>query len=92
MRAHGAVDAEPVAVGALTFARGLACVHSMRTLEAQRGRGFASRALSALAKAANVRTVQHMFLQVEEDSTAARKLYAKLGFEILWRYRYWSPA
>jgi GNAT superfamily N-acetyltransferase len=83
------VDSVPVSVGALTFARGLACVHSMRTTEAQRGRGYAGRVLGALGHAALQRGVQRVFLQVEEDSAAARGLYAKLGFTTLWRYRYW---
>jgi len=83
------VDGVPVAVGALTFARGLACVHSMRTVEALRGRGYARSILGAMAHAARQRGVQSLFLQVEEESAAACALYGKLGFTTLWRYRYW---
>lgn len=85
LRAEGA----PVAVGALTFARGLACVHSMRTHDAQRGRGHGRQVLGALVEAAHARGMSHVFLQVEEDNAAARALYTKLGFTTLWRYRYW---
>ena len=83
-------DGEAVAVGALTFAHGLACLHSMRTVEAQRGRGYGRSIVGALGQAARERGVEHVFLQVEESADAARALYQKLGFKELWRYRYWK--
>jgi N-acetylglutamate synthase len=86
------VDGTPVAVGALTFARGLACVHSMRTTEAARGRGYGRRVLTSLALAAADRGAQSIILQVEEVGSAARALYASAGFEVLWRYRYWRQS
>ena len=84
------VEAAPVAVGALTFSHGLACLHSMRTAEQHRCRGYGRSLVLALAQAARARGVQHMFLQVEEAAGPARALYDKLGFTTLWRYRYWK--
>lgn len=86
------VDGNPAAVGALTFAYGLASLHSMRTAEHQRCRGYGHRIVLELAQAARARGIQHMFLQVEETATPARALYDRLGFTTLWRYRYWKRA
>ena len=79
-----------VAIGTASFAFGWASVHGMRTLAHARGRGFASRILATLAAAALERGCARMFLQVEE-SNAARRLYERAGFAMVWRYRYWRP-
>ncbi|HKP62574.1 MAG TPA: GNAT family N-acetyltransferase [Polyangiales bacterium] len=84
------VDAAPVAVGALTFADGLASLHSMRTAESHRCRRHGRTLVLALAQAARARGVQQLFLQVEAAASPARALYDKLGFSTLWRYRYWK--
>lgn len=88
---YGAVreDARAVAVGAVSFGRGWAGVHGMRTLPACRGRGYAGAILAAFAAAALARGVRRMFLQVEE-ANPARGLYRRAGFEPVWRYRYWE--
>jgi len=82
------VDGVPVAVG-----RGVADgrwlgIYSMATLPAARGRGAARRILAALAQWAARRGATHAYLQVEEVSTVARRLYAELGFRPVYRYSY----
>ncbi|MEY4582037.1 MAG: hypothetical protein RL701_6740 [Pseudomonadota bacterium] len=80
---------QTVAVGAITFARGLGCVHGMRTLTEHRGHGHAQRVLDACARAALERRIQYLFLQVETENQAARAAYKRAGFQTLWRYSYW---
>jgi N-acetylglutamate synthase len=79
-----------VAVGAVTFARGLGCVHGMRTLPEHRGRRHAQRVLDACARAALSRQIDQLFLQVETENEAARAAYKRAGFTTLWRYSYWQ--
>jgi ribosomal protein S18 acetylase RimI-like enzyme len=79
-----------VAVGAVTFARGLGCVHGMRTLPEQRGHGHAHRILNACARSALALQIQYLFLQVETENQAARAAYRRAGFRTLWRYSYWQ--
>jgi ribosomal protein S18 acetylase RimI-like enzyme len=79
------------AVGAITFARGVGCIHGMRTLPERRGQGLAQRVLGACARAALGRRVEQLFLQVETDNQAARAAYKRAGFTTFWRYSYWQP-
>lgn len=80
---------EMAAVGAVSFAFGLACVHGMRTRAERRGRGLARHALGALVRAALQRGCSRVFLQVESDNQAALALYQRAGFSSLWEYSYW---
>jgi ribosomal protein S18 acetylase RimI-like enzyme len=82
-------QSEVVAVGAASFAHGLACVHGMRTRPEQRAQGYGARVLGALARAASTRGVEQLFLQVEADNQPALALYRRAGFATLWQYRYW---
>lgn len=84
------VGGETVAVGCGCFSHGWGSVHGMRTLPAQRGRGHATRIIHALQREARERGLARMFLQVEQGNAAARSLYARLGFEDAWAYRYWK--
>lgn len=79
-----------LAAGAGAFSHGWASVHGMRTEQAQRGRGLASRVLAAVAHEALARGIGRMFLQVEEGNAPALALYRRAGFETAWRYEYWS--
>ncbi|WP_243407408.1 GNAT family N-acetyltransferase [Frankia canadensis] len=81
-------DGVPVAVGrGVTDGRWLG-IYSMATLPAARGRGAARRVLGALARWAAHQGATHAYLQVEEVSTVARRLYAELGFRPVYRYSY----
>ena len=81
---------EAMAVGAASFAFGWASIHAMRTALEHRRRGLAGRILSALANDAIDRGYERMFLQVEDNNTGARSLYARAGFTTVWRYAYWQ--
>jgi ribosomal protein S18 acetylase RimI-like enzyme len=85
------VDGRVVAVGSAGLAHGWCGVHGMRTLSAWRGRGLASSILARLGRAAQARSLQRAFLQVEEANTGAQRLYARAGFAPAWVYEYWRP-
>jgi ribosomal protein S18 acetylase RimI-like enzyme len=82
----------PVASGTAAFSQGWASIHGMRTALSQRGRGMAGQILCSFADAAQARGLDRVFLQVEEDNTAARALYRRVGFATAWRYHYWRLA
>ncbi|MDE2488348.1 MAG: GNAT family N-acetyltransferase [Alphaproteobacteria bacterium] len=77
------------AVGVVTFARGWAGVHGMRTAPAARRKGYARRILAALGRAAAARGIERIVLQVTEENPA-RILYRAGGFTRAWRYHYWG--
>jgi ribosomal protein S18 acetylase RimI-like enzyme len=79
-----------IAVGVAAFGHGWASIHGMRTDKARRGEGLAGRVLAGLAREAQVRGNDRVFLQVEEGNHGARSLYRRAGFESAWRYFYWS--
>ena len=76
------------AVGVMSFGRGWAGIHGMRTAPDQRGSGLASRVLASLGRVAQSRGVDRVFLQVEE-ANPARSIYRRAGFSPVWRYHYW---
>jgi N-acetylglutamate synthase len=77
-----------VAVGRAVTETGWAGVFGMATRADARGRGAAREVLSALARWAADHGAEHMYLQVEYDNTAARRLYEHAGFTELCRYHY----
>lgn len=79
-----------LAVGVAAFGYGWASVHGMRTDLARRGEGLAGRVLAGLARSAQARRIEQVFLQVEEGNEVARSLYRRAGFQKAWRYFYWS--
>ena len=79
-----------VAVGCGSYSHGWASFHGMRTDMIQRGKGYAGRVLAGLAAEAEARGIRRAFLQVEEKNTGAQSLYRRAGFEVAWRYFYWS--
>ena len=86
------LDGAPVGAG-----RGVADgawfgVYSMATLPAARGRGAATAVIAALAGWAAGAGASRAFLQVEQQSTAARRIYAALGFLPVYRYTYRQKA
>jgi ribosomal protein S18 acetylase RimI-like enzyme len=83
------LNGQSVAAGTAAFSQGWCSIHGMRTLPAHRGRGLAARVLAGLADAATERTLERVFLQVEEGNTAALALYRRAGLATAWRYHYW---
>ena len=81
---------ETVAAGMGGFSHGWASVHGMRTAQHCRGRGLAGRVLATLAKAAQSRGIERIFLQVEASNASALALYRRAGFVTAWTYRYWK--
>ena len=83
-------DGRTVSVGCGSYRHGWASFHGMRSDQAHRGRGHAAGVLAGLAAEAQARGIRRAFLQVEEENTAAQSLYRRAGFEVAWRYFYWS--
>jgi len=77
------------AAGTASFSQGWVGIHGMRTVLAHRQRGMARAILAAVAQEGLRRGIEQVFLQVEEDNTGARALYAQHGFATAWRYQYW---
>ena len=63
-------------------------IYAMLTLPEQRRRGAARAALTALAESALADGIPELYLLVERENTAARNLYAHLGFKDLYDYHY----
>lgn len=89
MYAHVHQNGEPLAAGTSALSQGWASMHGMRTVPAARGRGLASAILVALARHARTQGMTEVFLQVEEENSAAQSLYRHAGFNTAWRYHYW---
>jgi len=79
---------EVIAVGRAVADAGWAGVFGMATLPHARGRGAATTVLAALARWAADHDAAHLYLQVECDNTAARRLYERAGFTEYCRYHY----
>jgi GNAT superfamily N-acetyltransferase len=75
-------------VGVMSFGRGWAGVHGMRTAPDQRGKGFAGQVLGALGRVAQARGIDRVSLQVEE-ANPARRIYRRAGLTPVWRDYYW---
>lgn len=84
------LQGQMVAMGSGGWGEGWVGVHGMRTAQAFRGQGLASRILAALGAAALGRGVARVFLQVDAASPA-RALYRRAGFSKAWVYEYWRP-
>ncbi|MGF7233414.1 MAG: GNAT family N-acetyltransferase [Frankia sp.] len=82
------VDGRPVAAGRGTLDAGWLGIYSMATLPEARGRGAATAVLGQLADWAAEAGATRAYLQVEEKSGPARRLYAGLGFRPVYRYSY----
>lgn len=62
---------------------------NIATQTTMRRRGAATTLLYYLAKWADKQGATQLYLQVETQNTNANALYAKLGFETLYRYQHW---
>ena len=82
-------DDQPLAAGTVSFSQGWTSIHGMRTVPSARGQGLASQILRGFAGLAAQRGLERVFLQVEDGNTSALALYARSGFQTVWRYHYW---
>jgi len=82
-------DGELAALAYGALDGGVMCFESVVTLERHRGRGLATRALSALIDWAATRGVQAVCLQMEATNERGQRLYRGLGLRReLYRYDY----
>jgi GNAT superfamily N-acetyltransferase len=86
--ATATLDGVPVGAGRGVLDGEWLGVYSMATLPAARGRGVATAVIAALAGWATGLGAGRAFLQVEESSVEARRLYAALAFVPVYRYTY----
>ena len=86
------VDGRVVAAGVGCFSHGWASVHGMRTALSHRGQGLAGNILGALAREAQARQIEPVFLQVDAANSPALALYSRAGFATAWTYEYWRKA
>ena len=77
-----------IAAGRAVTETGWAGVFGMATLPDARGKGAAREVLAALARWTATHGAAHLYLQVECDNIAARRLYEHAGFRELCRYHY----
>ncbi|WP_322754991.1 GNAT family N-acetyltransferase [Frankia sp. Cas3] len=81
-------DGVPVAVGRGVLDGDWLGVYSMATVPGARGRGAARAVLAGLVTWAADAGASRAYLQVEQTSAAARRLYGALGFRPVYRYSY----
>jgi N-acetylglutamate synthase len=86
--ARAVIGGEVVAVGRAVADTGWAGVFGMATLARARGGGAARGVLAALARWAETRRVDRMYLQAERDNVPALRLYQGAGFTEVCGYHY----
>jgi ribosomal protein S18 acetylase RimI-like enzyme len=79
---------QAVAVGRVSVAAGWAGITAVEVGTDHRRRGLGTAVTVALAQAATERGVDRTFLQVEDNNSAARALYARCGFRDAHAYHY----
>lgn len=88
------VGLQDIAVGYIWFLTELvdgvrqAFICDFLIYENYRGRGYGQSALSQMEKKASELMCSESILFVEEDNTAARKLYSKCGYNMVRRHNY----
>lgn len=82
------IDDQPAAVGLGVVEAGWLGIFCMGTAPAFRRRGAARAILRTLALWAQLQGAEHVYLQVMNSNSAARPLYASIGFETLYHYHY----
>ncbi len=82
------IDNQPAAVGLGVVEAGWLGIFCMGTAPVFRRRGAARAILRTLAIWAQMQGADHTYLQVMDQNSAARPLYAGIGFETLYHYHY----
>jgi ribosomal protein S18 acetylase RimI-like enzyme len=83
-----AAGGQAAAIGRVSVAAGWAGITAVEVAAGHRRQGLGAAVTAALARAAAERGVDQIFLQVEEDNSAARALYARCGFRDAHTYHY----
>jgi ribosomal protein S18 acetylase RimI-like enzyme len=91
-RLEGAAASAAAGAALAVAGSGWAGLTAVHTLPAQRRRGVAQSLLGALTAWAIGQDAAQLYLQVEADNAAARKLYTGLGFAEAYRYHYRTAA
>jgi len=81
-------DGAVVGVARIAFAQAWAGVNALHVAPDYRRTGVARQLMGALADASRARGIRSMYLQVEQGNSAARSLYAGLGFTVHHDYVY----
>lgn len=84
------VEGQPAAVGRGVLDGPWLGIFNMATLPHLRRRGAAAAVLGALAGWAVDRGARQAYLQMEADTDAAPRLYAKAGFRHCYEYAFWG--
>jgi ribosomal protein S18 acetylase RimI-like enzyme len=82
------LDGSPSALGMGVLEQGWVGIFATATRPESRRRGAATAVLGALADWGQAQGATQMYLQVMVENSAARSLYAKIGFETLYSYHY----
>jgi GNAT superfamily N-acetyltransferase len=83
-----AADANAVACALGVVDQGLLGLFDLVTDHQHRGLGHGERVVRAVLDAGRRRGARHAYLQVLDANAAAQRLYARLGFRLLYRYWY----
>lgn len=92
VRRVGYADGEPVAAGQTVVEAELAGLYDIVTAPKRRGLGLGRALSERLLADAQARGARSAYLQVDAGNAAARRIYARLGFEDRYAYWYRQPA
>lgn len=84
------VGGQPAAIGASAVEGQWAGIFGMRTAPTHRRQGFAARILASLLAKAQQAGATKAYLQVEAANLGAIPIYQRAGFEVAYRYYYWT--
>lgn len=81
-------EGQPLATAICVHDGDLAGLFEVATTESERGQGHGRRLILSALKWARLRGARQAWLQVEAANSVACRLYASLGFTVLYRYHY----
>jgi len=84
------VNGQAAAIGASAIEGQWAGIFGMRTAPAHRRQGYAARILATLLAKARQAGATKAYLQVEAANLGAVPTYQRAGFEVAYRYYYWT--
>ena len=85
-------DGRTVAVAQACRHRGWLTLHNVATHPEHRRQGHAAALMEAAFAWGHAEGADRLWIAVEADNPAARRLYDAYGLTEAYRYRYWSPA